>query len=469
MLRNHDSSILFKFQSFAGVDTCQIELTPLTVIAGPNSAGKTYVVYAIYSFLKNIRNFLSVPIKSELIRELISSGHVEFDVSFIGDFDYSKNVSARFQSSLPFSFSVNEDFFSNATIEISIPKPDVVTEQWSLRATVRKGIVIEINKPENSTQCSLVMSSENMEGKQDGFSGRLPEHFVASRLIGMLTQLIFANLIFDPFAITSERTGISLFWKELDISKNQIIDKLIASKGRKIDPWELIEDETSRYALPITDNIDIARDAENVSKSKSFIAADPDKLKYIKTIFDKITGGRYRYSQEGISFEYANGRRKSVIPIYVASSSTKSLFLLDLYINNIATKGSVLMFDEPELNLHPANQRLMAQLLARLVSLGVNVVITTHSDFLIRELNNRVMLSTKFSGRDEIMRDAGIDAGEALAPSDVSGYLLTKDRKLVKVDVNEFGINMRSIDEAIAVSATMQGNILSSMTVEVAK
>lgn len=53
----------------------------------------------------------------------------------------------------------------------------------------------------------------------------------------------------------------------------------------------------------------------------------------------------------------------------------------------------MLIIDEPELNLHPDNQRKMAGLLARLVNCGVKVLVTTHSDYLIRELNNRVMLN----------------------------------------------------------------------------
>ena len=37
------------------------------------------------------------------------------------------------------------------------------------------------------------------------------------------------------------------------------------------------------------------------------------------------------------------------------------------------------MIDEPELNIHPANQRHIARLLARLVNAGMSVVISTHA------------------------------------------------------------------------------------------
>ena len=122
MSKNKNAEIVFKFTDFAGIDTCSISLTQLTVIAGPNSAGKTYVVYAIYSLLKNLGNFLSVPLPVAILQRLISTGSAELDLSETATHDYSKGVSANFMRNLPFYFSVNEDFFSKAKVEITIPK-----------------------------------------------------------------------------------------------------------------------------------------------------------------------------------------------------------------------------------------------------------------------------------------------------------------------------------------------------------
>ena len=51
------------------------------------------------------------------------------------------------------------------------------------------------------------------------------------------------------------------------------------------------------------------------------------------------------------------------------------------------------MVDEPELNLHPENQRRMARLFARLVNVGVKVFVTTHSDYIVKELNTLILLN----------------------------------------------------------------------------
>ena len=63
------------------------------------------------------------------------------------------------------------------------------------------------------------------------------------------------------------------------------------------------------------------------------------------------------------------------------------------YLENQAQPGDLLMIDEPELNIHPKNQRKIARLLASLVNAGLRIVISTHSDYIVRELNNLLMLS----------------------------------------------------------------------------
>src|SRR5690606_41226722 len=47
------------------------------------------------------------------------------------------------------------------------------------------------------------------------------------------------------------------------------------------------------------------------------------------------------------------------------------------------------------------NQRLMAKLIAAIVNIDIRVFITTHSDFLIKELNNLVLLNNEFPEKED--------------------------------------------------------------------
>jgi len=55
--------------------------------------------------------------------------------------------------------------------------------------------------------------------------------------------------------------------------------------------------------------------------------------------------------------------------------------------------GSWFIIEEPEAHLHPNSQVSMARFLTALVRLGVNVLITTHSDLIVRKLGNMVGLA----------------------------------------------------------------------------
>jgi predicted ATP-dependent endonuclease of OLD family len=120
------------------------------------------------------------------------------------------------------------------------------------------------------------------------------------------------------------------------------------------------------------------------------------------------------------------------------------------------------MVDEPELNLHPENQRLMARLFARLVNLGIRIFVTTHSDYIIKELNTLIMLNRDEPRIREIAKREGYRTEELLSPQQIKVYMAEKTlvqlgegrRKsrltfvAAKIDP-EVGIEARSVDKTI--------------------
>ena len=59
-----------------------------------------------------------------------------------------------------------------------------------------------------------------------------------------------------------------------------------------------------------------------------------------------------------------------------------------LFLRGIVDPGDTLIIEELEAHLHPAAQTRLAVTLARLVRAGVRVVVTTHSDWLLKALGN---------------------------------------------------------------------------------
>ncbi|MEY4767488.1 MAG: hypothetical protein RL637_127, partial [Pseudomonadota bacterium] len=125
-------------------------------------------------------------------------------------------------------------------------------------------------------------------------------------------------------------------------------------------------------------------------------------------------------------------------------------FGLWFYLEYVAEKDDCLMIDEPELNLHPDNQRQVARLLAQLVNAGLKVIISTHSDYFVRELNTLIMLKKDFVGAKELQKKYGYQDNELLnGEKQVSAYLF-EDKKVSEILLDEDeGIIAKTFDDVI--------------------
>ncbi|MFT3943049.1 MAG: ATP-binding protein [Ancrocorticia sp.] len=70
----------------------------------------------------------------------------------------------------------------------------------------------------------------------------------------------------------------------------------------------------------------------------------------------------------------------------LAEGQRKLAMIVRLISNGALLKGGYLFWDEPEANLNPASQRAVAQALILLAEGGAQIVVATHSMFLVREL-----------------------------------------------------------------------------------
>jgi predicted ATPase len=109
--------------------------------------------------------------------------------------------------------------------------------------------------------------------------------------------------------------------------------------------------------------------------------------------FQNIIGGEYKVSKDGeVQFIPVSNKRMK-LSLVESSSAVRSLLDIGFYLRHIAAPGDLLMVDEPELNLHPENQSRVARLFAQLVNIGIKVFITTHSDYIVKEINTMIMLN----------------------------------------------------------------------------
>lgn len=169
-----------------------------------------------------------------------------------------------------------------------------------------------------------------------------------------------------------------------------------------------------------------------------------------------------------------NNHKRVKLTMDESSSAVRSLLDIGFYLKHIARKNDLLIIDEPELNLHPENQRRIARLLAKLVNCGIKVFITTHSDYIIKELNTLIMLNSEKSHIKKIAEKENYQCNELLDVSKIKVYLAQEAKiklkkyknpvrrpTLIPADINqELGIEISSFDTAIETMNRIQEEIV---------
>lgn len=113
-------------------------------------------------------------------------------------------------------------------------------------------------------------------------------------------------------------------------------------------------------------------------------------------------------------------------------------------------KKDIIIIDEPELNLHPDNQRKFARVLCQLANSGIKVIISTHSDYIISEINNMIALHHKSEdNRKNIAEEFNIDVDAAIDGDTIGAYLFKEDGIVESLKIDEYGFSVKSIDREI--------------------
>ena len=89
-------------------------------------------------------------------------------------------------------------------------------------------------------------------------------------------------------------------------------------------------------------------------------------------------------------FQYHPSRTAQDMRLSRSSSMITELAPAVLFLRGIVEPGDMLFFEEPEAHLHPAAQSKMAVAITRMVRAGVRVLVTTHSDWLLKEIGNLI-------------------------------------------------------------------------------
>lgn len=98
--------------------------------------------------------------------------------------------------------------------------------------------------------------------------------------------------------------------------------------------------------------------------------------------------------------------------------------------------GRVLIYEEPEMCLHPELQWKMARVLVKFVNAGYTVWASTHSDVIIQHVNNMIKLSNR-PDKDQLRMERGYDEDDIISSEKVRMYQFDVDPSDHKTDVKK--------------------------------
>ena len=370
MPENDKLNLNLVLKNFGPIRSGKIELKPLTIFMGSNNSGKSYAALLIYSILSSGYRSMHDIVDGRVVQRLkgmrdLSSNNpppTSFDLGFDNDIthkNFTNELQRNFASSLSKLVLFKQD---KCTIQVSSRilhasitikngniqfKPN---DNWNVPVTLDysdNGKPIIIHDNNSITVNANIATDSSLRDEMYRYCHKvapLTYHLPASRQGMMQSHKILSAL----FVRSASYAGID----DIRVPK---------MPGGSMDFLETL------LVLP-SERGPCYKIAKRLEKSV---------LKGSITIKDS------KHAPE-INYRY-NGH---TMPLHRTSSMVSSVAPLVLYLKHLIRPGNVLVIEEPEAHLHPEHQIDIAKCIVDLVRSGVNVLISTHSPYLVEQLGN---------------------------------------------------------------------------------
>jgi predicted ATP-dependent endonuclease of OLD family len=428
-----------KIKNLGAVEKATIDLKPLTVFVGPNNSGKTWAAYTIASIFSrngydhhldlvlNDKSADNYPPLRIAFNELMSKGSTKIDMH-----QFARRYGAfYFHSMTNFSNKWLKEYlgttkasFENTTIEASIKDLNFFLERvekseakGNLSVSKDKLPLVKILKERGSKD--LYCYTESSESSASDLPPKAIKELLYSSVFQILHRAIFHHVHIFP----TERTTY-IAWPLhhfLDLRGNKEKKESIKDAGA------LISSATSHFV-----NMMYTAFRSGTSKRVEEAKTNESIAKYLQLadmLEKNILGGNLDYStpEPSDKRELVFGLKDdAVLDMQVVSSMVKELSPLVIYLRYLAKPDSLLVIDEPEMNLHPEAQVRLAEFLSILTKYRLSIILTTHSSYFVDHLANLIK-AEETNKNKSIAKMFFLKNEEAfISKNDVSVYLFEK-------------------------------------------
>ena len=440
--------MILNIDNLGTVKSARIDLSKkLILFCGRNSTGKTYVSYILHAFLTGGKVF-KLDCAESISRQILENRSFQIEKKCIDEWlsQNCQEVMNQLGSVFAISDSTKEKLFSDFNMNVDFSDNDYqdTIANTVINAQISDGqYVWEIEKKVGEVQVRVECNVDDSSVMSSG----------SFRLANLLCNF-FRDLTLGRNSgvrmLTVERNSIYTFKTELSLSRNELIDRIQSQSDKsELDIFDIIKSSSRRYPLAVRSSLRVANDLENVQK------ADSPYAEVSRQIEEDILGGEVSMTKNGdVEFHAKSMLKSKRLPFHLSSSIVKTMASLVIYLRHMARPSDILIIDEPEMNFHPDVQVVLARIFAVLVNKGLKVVVSTHSDYIVREFNNLIMAGAIASKGDMVtVASLGYTPDMFIRQDELSVLLF----KLVKrntvntfsLEIDEEGFAVESIDDTI--------------------
>ena len=467
--------------NFGPIAEGTVELRPMTIFVGPSNTGKSYLatlIYALHRFfngypvigsLERRLPFQNLP--GSVIVQMENPAVSEDDIARI--YDWAGEIIMRHDAG---------ELQRSSVCEL----PDALAElvHSTINTVNRHGLPFDgeivrcfgIHKAEslarhaNDTEAGLTLRSKTADAGQD--AGRFKYEVGTSRQKTSMVVSIpqDAPLRFTPGSLTRWRSDTPEYDARL-ILHSVASDVITNSVSLLSRPAHYLL--TSRANLMHTHQTivqSLIAGASQPTIAPTFSGVLGDFLERIVGLGDQrnqreaedyplaldlernILGGAIRIASNPVGypeFLYRPDGWERDLTLANTSSMVSELAPVVLYLRHVVQPGDTLIIEEPESHLHPTMQVELTRLLAAAVKAGIRIIITTHSEWILEELANLLLMSELpedqrhgFEGSDLALSDAELGVWLFEPDDEVGGTVVEEiplDKEMGKFP-SDFGL-----------------------------